>query len=91
MGFAIDKVVATETSQEPSLDAPTNRGEKPIGVLYAKDAVYLNVSIFEILSVDCYIKYFCVKQFSIATEKSNVFIMSYKVLKYCFLENSILN
>ncbi|KAL9979524.1 hypothetical protein ACROYT_G017199 [Oculina patagonica] len=42
LGFAIDKVVATETNQKPSLDAPTNRGDKPIGVLYAKDASYLN-------------------------------------------------
>ena len=43
LGFAIDKVVAMETSQVASLNHTTKSGDKPIGLLYAKDAYFLLV------------------------------------------------
>jgi len=44
LGFAIDKVVAMETSQGASLNDTKKPADKPIGLLYAKDALFLFVS-----------------------------------------------
>jgi len=41
LGFAIDKVVSMETSQVSSLNDITKPANKPIGVLYAKDPLFL--------------------------------------------------
>ncbi|XP_020612669.1 alpha-1,6-mannosylglycoprotein 6-beta-N-acetylglucosaminyltransferase A-like [Orbicella faveolata] len=41
LGFAIDKVVAMETSQGASLNDTKKPADKPIGLLYAKDALFL--------------------------------------------------
>jgi len=44
LGFAIDKEVAMETSQGASHNDTTKPADKPIGLLYAKDAWFLAVS-----------------------------------------------
>ena len=50
LGFAIDKAVSMETSQVTSPNHLTKPGDKPIGLLYAKDAWFLSVSKIFIVS-----------------------------------------
>lgn len=49
LGFAIGKAVSMETSQGTSSNHTTKPGDKPIGLLYAKDAWFLSVSKISIV------------------------------------------
>ena len=45
LGFVVDKAVAIDKSKINSLNETTDsKNDKPIGLLYAKDALYLKVS-----------------------------------------------